>query len=194
VGLGSDVELEVCAGPAGIMQLPSGDGLEGDAAESAVRLESLELVRREGKSTFVGEARSDSGSSVRVFVGESRESLERAAGGRWSRASCSSNWAIGVGATSVDGCECIMVKGYRWRRRRRSQRSPKPALQRMGRCVRRRWGESTRLTPKNNTGTNKRASPGGEETEQFWLHNPDRSPLTPPLTCDSASTRLALER
>ena len=73
------------------MQLPSRDGLDDDAADSAVSVESRELVRREGKSTLVGEDPSDSGSSVRVFVEESSESLEGVVGGRSSKASCLSN-------------------------------------------------------------------------------------------------------
>ena len=103
--------LALRVGPAGIVQLPARDSLGDDTADSAVSVESLELVvRREGKSTLVGEDRRDSGSSVRVFEVESRESLE---GDRSSRASCSSNWAIGEGETSDTGLESIKVKGYR---------------------------------------------------------------------------------
>lgn len=74
-----------------MMQLPSRDGLADDAADSAVSVESRELLKREGKSTLVGDDRSDSGSSVSVFEGESRESLEAAMGCISSKASCSSN-------------------------------------------------------------------------------------------------------
>ena len=87
-------------GPAGMIQLPSRDGL---ADDSVVSVESRELLRREGKSILVGDDRSDSGSSVRVFEGDSNESLEGEMGGISSKASCSSNWAIGEGETS-DGC------------------------------------------------------------------------------------------
>lgn len=73
------------------MQLPSRDDFEEDIADSTVKDESLELVKREGESVVVGEDTSDWVSSVRVFVEESRESLEGEAGGRSSRASCSSN-------------------------------------------------------------------------------------------------------
>lgn len=59
-----------------MIQLPSRDGLVDDVADSAVRVESLELVSREGKSTLVGDDWSDSGSSVSVFKGESGESFE----------------------------------------------------------------------------------------------------------------------
>lgn len=82
--------LALRVGPAGIIQLPSRDVL-GDGADSTVRLESRELGRREGKSTPVGEDPSDSGSSVKVCVEESREPLEGVVDGRSSRASCSSN-------------------------------------------------------------------------------------------------------
>jgi hypothetical protein len=108
--LWSDVELALRTGPAGMIQLPSRDGLPDDAADSTVSDESRELVRREGNSTLVGDNRSDSGSSVRVFERESRDSLEGVLGGRLSRASCSSNWAIGEGETSGDdGSTCIRV-------------------------------------------------------------------------------------
>lgn len=73
------------------MQLPSPGDLNGDVADSVVNDETLELMRREGKSTLVGEASRDSGSSVRAFGGESKESLEGEGGGRSSKASCSSN-------------------------------------------------------------------------------------------------------
>jgi len=102
--------LALCVGPAGIIQLPSRDGLDDDAGDSVV--ESRESVRREGKSTLVGEDRSDSGSSVRVFEVESRESLERAVGCRSSKASCSSNRAIGVGETTDGSSGCIGIEGY----------------------------------------------------------------------------------
>lgn len=81
--------LEFCEGPAGIVQLPSVDGLE--VIDSVASDESLELVRREGASTRVGEDTNDSGSSVRVFVQESREYLEGAVEGRSSKANCPSN-------------------------------------------------------------------------------------------------------
>jgi len=100
-------------GPAGIIQLPSRDGLDEDAGDSVVSVESRESVRREGKSTLVGEDRSDSGSSIRVFEVESRESLERAVGCRSSKASCSSNLAIGEGETTDCGSGCIGVEGYK---------------------------------------------------------------------------------
>jgi len=102
------VVLEFCEGPAGIMELPSRDGPGGDAADSAVREEFLEFVKREGESVVVGEENSDRGSSVRVFTEESGECLEGALDGRSSRASCSSNRAIGEGATSGCGWEVIM--------------------------------------------------------------------------------------
>lgn len=51
--------LEFCEGPAGIMQLPSRDGPGGDAADSTVRDESLEFVKKEGESIVVGEENSD---------------------------------------------------------------------------------------------------------------------------------------
>lgn len=80
---------EFCEGPAGIVQLPSRDDLE--AADLVVSDESLESVRIKGESTRVGEDASDSGSSVKVFVQESREPLERALDDRSSKANCSSN-------------------------------------------------------------------------------------------------------
>lgn len=101
-----------------MIELPSRDVPGDDAPDSAVSVESREFVRREGKSTLVGEDPSDSGSSVRVCMGESRESFEVVVGGRSSRASCSSNCAIGDGETSDDGSECIKCQRvYRWRRR-----------------------------------------------------------------------------
>lgn len=108
VDASSEVVLALCVGPAGIMQLPSRDVLDEEAADSAVSVDSREPVR-EGKSIPFGEDPSDSGSSVRVIVEESSESLE--VGGRSSRASCLSNWAIGEGETSDGGSECI--KGQR---------------------------------------------------------------------------------
>lgn len=99
--------LALRAGPAGIIELPSRDVLDDDALDPPVSVESLEFVRREGKSTPIGEDPSDSGSSVRVFMGESREPFERAVGCRSSRASCSSNCAIGDGETTDDDSECI---------------------------------------------------------------------------------------
>ena len=81
--------LEFCEGPAGIVQLPSRDDL--DAADSVANDESLELARRGGTSNLVGEDTSDSGSSVRAFVQQSRETLGGAMGGRSAKASCSSN-------------------------------------------------------------------------------------------------------
>lgn len=73
------------------MQLPSRDEAEEDIADSTVKDESLELVKIEGESIVVGEDTSDWASSVSVFVGESKESLEGDVGGRSSRASCSSS-------------------------------------------------------------------------------------------------------
>jgi len=73
------------------MQLPSRDGLGDDVADSAVSVESRELLKRVGKSTLVGDDRSDSGSSVRAFEGESGESSEVGKGAISSKASCSSN-------------------------------------------------------------------------------------------------------
>jgi len=99
--------LASCIGPAGIIELPSRDVLDDDAPDSAVSVESREFVRREGKSTPVGEDPSDSGSSVNVFMGDSRGSFERVAGDKSSRASCSSNCAIGDEETSDDGSEFI---------------------------------------------------------------------------------------
>lgn len=90
-----------------MIELPSRGSLGDGAPDSAVSDESREFVRREGKSTFVGEDASDSGSSVRVFMEESRESFERVVWGVSSRASCWSNCAIGDGETSDDGSECI---------------------------------------------------------------------------------------
>lgn len=59
MGLLSDVVLEFCEGPAGIMQLPSRDGLD-DVVDSTVSDESLEFVKREeGESVVVGEENSD---------------------------------------------------------------------------------------------------------------------------------------
>jgi len=83
------VVLESCEGPAGIVQLPSRDDI--DDADCVVSDESLELVWSGRASAVVGEDASGSGSSVSVFVQESRESLEGAVGGRSSKASCSSN-------------------------------------------------------------------------------------------------------
>ena len=108
VDLSGEAVLGLRVGPAGIIQLPSRDLLDEEAVDSAVNVDSREPVR-EGKSIPVGEDPSDSGSSVRVLVEESSESLE--AGGRSSRASCLSNWAIGDGETSDGGSECI--KGQR---------------------------------------------------------------------------------
>jgi len=93
-----------------MIELPSRDVLVDDVADSAVRVESRESVKRVGKSTLVGDDRNDSGSSVRVFEGEPRESFERVAGDRSSKASCSSNWAIGEGEASDGGSECIKVR------------------------------------------------------------------------------------
>lgn len=90
-----------------MVQLPSRDVPDDDAADSAVSVESRELARREGKSTLVGEDPDDSGSSVRIFVEESREPSERIVGGRSSKASCLSNWVIGDGETGDGGSECI---------------------------------------------------------------------------------------
>lgn len=88
------------------MQLPSRDVLDEEAVDSSVSVDSREPVR-EGKSIPVGEDPSDSGSSVRVLG--SSESLE--VGGRSSRASCLSNWAIGEGETSDGDSECIKGQG-----------------------------------------------------------------------------------
>jgi len=74
-----------------MIQLPSRDGLADEVADSAVSVESRELLKRVGKSTLVGDDRSDSGSSVSVFDGESGEPLEAETGGISSKASCSSN-------------------------------------------------------------------------------------------------------
>jgi len=74
-----------------MVQLPSRDALDDDTGDSTIRVDSRDLGRREGKSTLIGEDRSDSGSSVRAFDEESRESLERTPDCRSSRASCSSN-------------------------------------------------------------------------------------------------------
>lgn len=59
-----------------MIQLPSRDGLVNDVVDSVVSVESRESVRREGKSTLVGDDRSCSGSSVSVLEGESREPSE----------------------------------------------------------------------------------------------------------------------
>lgn len=99
--------LALRLGPATIMELPSRDAPGDDAPDSTVSVESREFVRREGKSTAVGEDPSDSGSSVKVFVEESRESFEGVVGGRSSRASCLSNCAIGDGEMGDGGSECI---------------------------------------------------------------------------------------
>ena len=82
----SDVILEFCEGPAGVMKLLSRDGLDNDWADSTVSDESLEFVNTGGTSVIVGGGNSDSGSSVRVFTGSSREMV----GGRTSKASCPS--------------------------------------------------------------------------------------------------------
>jgi len=103
--------LALRLGPATIMELPSRDAPGDDAPDSTVSVESREFVMREGKSTAVGEDPSDSGSSVKVFVEESRESFEGVVGGRSSRASCLSNCAIGDGEIGDGGSECI--KGSR---------------------------------------------------------------------------------
>lgn len=122
-GLCSDGVLALCVGPAGIIQLPSRDVLDDDAAGSAVSVGSWEVGMREGESTLVGEDPIDSGSSVRVFVEESRESSEGVVGGRSSRASCSSNWVIGEGETSGCGSSgCIKVKVYRRGAKKQSPR------------------------------------------------------------------------
>jgi len=101
--LWSDVVLALRTGPAGMMQLPSRDCLADDVADSAVSVESRELLKRVGKSTLVGDDRNESGSSVSVLAGESGESLEAETGGISSKASCSSNWAMGEGETSDGG-------------------------------------------------------------------------------------------
>jgi hypothetical protein len=101
------VVLALRVGPARIIELPSGDVLGDDAPDPAVSVESGEFVTREGKSTLVGEDPNDSGSSVRVFVEESRESFERVVSGGSSRASCLSNCAIGDGETGDGDSGCI---------------------------------------------------------------------------------------
>lgn len=84
-----------------MMQLPSRDCLDWDAME--LRVESLELERREGKSVAIGDDTNVPGSSSRVLAEESRVSSEEAVGCRSSRASCWSNLAIGEGLTSDGG-------------------------------------------------------------------------------------------
>jgi hypothetical protein len=84
-----------------MIQLPSRDCLDWDAME--LRVESLELERREGKSVATGDDTNVPGSSASVLVEESRESSKGAVGCRSSKASCWSNLVIGVGLTNDGG-------------------------------------------------------------------------------------------